>query len=264
MSSYIPSICCIMLTPHSDPQNGLYKCPADHPNGVYCAGNSLDTNIIIRCTNGVGQPGNCNDNLAGYFPLGVRDSQCYETAKDSGFGACMKNCIVQGSSGNINGTITLPDCTPDIDPSATSSMAQSTQGLNTSTTITSTSTTTYADSYTTTTRTFTTTYCPTSTGAYYPTASGGANGAGSPPSNGTAPYAPGSSGSPAPGAPGSGASGSSAPGAGSPGTPQGPATATPVGPSATGAGGPILSNNGVTNSAGAGLAAVGLLIAYFL
>jgi hypothetical protein len=30
------------------------------PNGTFCAGESLGTNIIIRCVNGVAGPGNCN------------------------------------------------------------------------------------------------------------------------------------------------------------------------------------------------------------
>ncbi|KAK4963980.1 hypothetical protein LTR28_004203, partial [Elasticomyces elasticus] len=42
--------------------NGTFSCAI--PNGAYCAGDSLITNIILRCTNGTGHPGNCNDNLA--------------------------------------------------------------------------------------------------------------------------------------------------------------------------------------------------------
>jgi len=37
--------------------NGTFQCAI--ANGTYCAGDSLTTNIIIRCTNGVGAPGNC-------------------------------------------------------------------------------------------------------------------------------------------------------------------------------------------------------------
>ncbi|KAK5008942.1 hypothetical protein LTR28_003295, partial [Elasticomyces elasticus] len=34
--------------------NGTFSCAI--PNGAYCAGDSLVTNIIIRCTNGTGHP----------------------------------------------------------------------------------------------------------------------------------------------------------------------------------------------------------------
>jgi hypothetical protein len=40
--------------------NGTYTCPI--PNGAYCAGDSMKTDIIIRCdSKGVGQPGRCTD-----------------------------------------------------------------------------------------------------------------------------------------------------------------------------------------------------------
>ncbi|KAK5240595.1 hypothetical protein LTR16_010434 [Cryomyces antarcticus] len=52
--------------------NGTFSCPI--PNGAYCAGDSLVTNIIVRCNNGVGQPGNCNDNLSGEPPVGEQQS----------------------------------------------------------------------------------------------------------------------------------------------------------------------------------------------
>lgn len=47
----------------SDPDTNTIVCPA--PVGSfplsYCAGDSLKTNIIIRCNGLRGQPGNCND-----------------------------------------------------------------------------------------------------------------------------------------------------------------------------------------------------------
>jgi hypothetical protein len=40
--------------------NGTYTCAM--PNVAYCAGDSLKTDIIIRCdANGRGQPGRCED-----------------------------------------------------------------------------------------------------------------------------------------------------------------------------------------------------------
>ncbi|OBT80660.1 hypothetical protein VF21_00302 [Pseudogymnoascus sp. 05NY08] len=96
--------------PVYDPATGKWTCHV--PNAVYCAGDSLKTNIIIRCTGLVGQPGNCNDNLAGEPPVGVQPSLCYAPELHSA--ACVKNCIVYGGSGNLNGTFPLPTdvCTP--------------------------------------------------------------------------------------------------------------------------------------------------------
>ncbi len=46
---------------------GQFTCAK--PNGAYCAGNSLGTDIIIRCdANGNGQPGRCSD-VRPLFPL---------------------------------------------------------------------------------------------------------------------------------------------------------------------------------------------------
>ena len=43
-----------------DPATNKYKCAK--PNVAYCAGDSLGTDIIIRCdANGNGQPGRCSD-----------------------------------------------------------------------------------------------------------------------------------------------------------------------------------------------------------
>lgn len=70
---------------------GKFICPANAPNGNFCASsNNQETNIIIRCTNGVGQPGNCNDNLAGRPPTGVRYSPCFETNNLVGDAACSR------------------------------------------------------------------------------------------------------------------------------------------------------------------------------
>jgi len=45
---------------------GKYTCAK--PNVAYCAGDSLKTDIIIRCdANGVGQPGRCTDVCLFFF-----------------------------------------------------------------------------------------------------------------------------------------------------------------------------------------------------
>ncbi|KAJ5054240.1 uncharacterized protein L3040_000520 [Drepanopeziza brunnea f. sp. 'multigermtubi'] len=123
-----------------DPVTNKFVCPADKLNGAFCAGDSLGTNIIIRCTDGVGQPGNCNDNLAGFFPFGVRSSLCWQSSATSGIAACSKNCIVQGGSGTFNGTLTLPDCIPisqsssSVESTTVSTYVPSSQSSNVSTT----------------------------------------------------------------------------------------------------------------------------------
>ncbi|KAF6221243.1 hypothetical protein HO133_002098 [Letharia lupina] len=66
-----------------------FICPSTPPNAAYCAGPSLTSNIIIRCTGTSGQAGNCNDNLAGVPPLGVKDfAPCYESSPAAGDAAC--------------------------------------------------------------------------------------------------------------------------------------------------------------------------------
>jgi hypothetical protein len=90
--------------------DGTFTCAI--PNAAYCAGDSLTTNIIIRCIGTVGQPGNCDDNLDGEPPFGLSSSPCWQPSATSGQAACSKNCIVYGGSGNFNGTFTLPNCTP--------------------------------------------------------------------------------------------------------------------------------------------------------
>ncbi|ERF75497.1 hypothetical protein EPUS_08311 [Endocarpon pusillum Z07020] len=67
--------------------NGSFVCAVSDAN--YCAGDSLSTNIIIRCTGTEGQPGNCNDNLAGIPPVGVKSSAtCYQSSPSAGDAAC--------------------------------------------------------------------------------------------------------------------------------------------------------------------------------
>jgi hypothetical protein len=220
------------------------NCPANNPNGNFCAGDSLTTNIIIRCVNGVAGPGNCNDNLDGEPPIGLNPTLCYQSSATAGDAACSKNCIVYGAT-----EFTLPNCQPYYTASSSSSTASSTSTSSsptysptsptttsttsptTSSTTTSTGTTVITTGSTTLTKTFTTTYCPSS--------SPSATGTGSsppPPNNGTLPT-------------------TSIGGGGQP-------TNTPSGPSSTvsgftGAAAATLSPMGM-------LAGAGLVAAYFL
>ncbi|KAK5728987.1 hypothetical protein LTR15_002128 [Elasticomyces elasticus] len=83
--------------------DGTFTCPPEGANGAYCAG----ANIIIRCTNGVGQPGNCNDNLAGYPPIGVNYSPCWSCGANSSRSACSKSGLVQPGSGAGLGNVSF-------------------------------------------------------------------------------------------------------------------------------------------------------------
>jgi len=223
-------------------------CPASNPNGTFCAGNSLSTNIIIRCVNGVAQPGNCNDNLDGEPPVGLSSTTCWQTSLTSGDAACSKNCIVYCGSGGCAKDFTLPNCTPSF--TASTSTASSTSyptsptsyptTPTTSSTTTSTGTTVVTTGSTTKTLTFTTTYCPSST-----ITSGGSTGTGvppPPPSNGTT----------------TGGSGGNGGGSGNP-------TKTPTGPSSS----QSAPGSGFTGAASAMspmgvVAGAGLVLAYFL
>lgn len=156
--------------------NGTITCPADNPNGDFCLGESLGTNIIARCNNGVGQPGNCNDNLDGDPPQGDTPTSCWQTSDTSGDAACVKNCVVYcGSGGCTNGTWTLPAslCVPTYTAPTSSSTASSTSysttGASPSSSFTiSTYTTTCTTGSTTTTQTFTTTVPCSSSSTYVP------------------------------------------------------------------------------------------------
>merc|ERR1712070_52005 len=83
--------------------NSTFTCSV--PNGAFCAGENTN---IIRCTDGVGQPGNCNDNLAGYPPEGVNPTLCVSCGLGQGIAACSKDGIVYGASGAGFGNITFP------------------------------------------------------------------------------------------------------------------------------------------------------------
>lgn len=47
------------LVSAAESSGGSIQC--HEPNGSYCAGDSLQTNIIVNCQNGVASPSNCND-----------------------------------------------------------------------------------------------------------------------------------------------------------------------------------------------------------
>lgn len=121
----------IALTIHcSNVSTGTYIC--EIPDASYCAGDSLNTNIIIRCNGIYGHPVNCDDNLAYQYPEGVSWSPCYQTSKNSGDATCSKNCIIYGEVQSI-----VANCEPSYTTSTTSPTVTSD-----TTTITSTSTTT--------------------------------------------------------------------------------------------------------------------------
>ncbi|KAM0333143.1 hypothetical protein ACHAQA_001802 [Verticillium albo-atrum] len=88
---------------------GVFTCAK--PGVAYCAGGSLDTDIIIRCNNAsIGQPGRCTDNLAGQPPLGVNPALCFQTSETAGDAACEKNCIVYPEDGSASFTLPADQC----------------------------------------------------------------------------------------------------------------------------------------------------------
>ncbi|PNH40096.1 hypothetical protein VD0004_g6843 [Verticillium dahliae] len=88
---------------------GVFTCA--EPNVAYCAGDSLGTDIIIRCNGAsIGQPGRCTNNLAGQPPIGVNPALCFQTSKTSGDAACEKNCIVYPEDGSKPFTLPADQC----------------------------------------------------------------------------------------------------------------------------------------------------------
>ncbi|KAK0515495.1 hypothetical protein JMJ35_001529 [Cladonia borealis] len=82
-----------------NPTTDAFVCPST--GGNFCTGPSLSNNIIIRCTGTVGQPGNCNDNLAGIPPGGLKNSAlCYQSSPTSGSAACSLNNIAYPDYGS--------------------------------------------------------------------------------------------------------------------------------------------------------------------
>ncbi|KAK3325665.1 hypothetical protein B0H66DRAFT_599816 [Apodospora peruviana] len=105
--------------------DGTYTC--EKPNLAFCAGDSMKTDIIIRCYGTRGQPGRCGDNLSGEPPVGNTPALCYQTSDTAGDAACEKNCVVYGGSGNAAGEFTLPPslCTPTFTPSSSAASSTS-------------------------------------------------------------------------------------------------------------------------------------------
>ncbi|KAL2132469.1 hypothetical protein VTI74DRAFT_3775 [Chaetomium olivicolor] len=107
-------------------EDGKYVC--EKANVAYCAGDSLGTDIIIRCNaDKVGQPGRCSDNLAGQPPLGVKPALCWQSSPTAGDAACEKNCVVYAT----DKTFTLPTevCKPTYTASSTAPSSTSTASL---------------------------------------------------------------------------------------------------------------------------------------
>ncbi|KAH8881568.1 hypothetical protein GQ53DRAFT_848135 [Thozetella sp. PMI_491] len=103
-------------------ENNTYTC--GKPNVAYCAGDSLKTDIIVRCDNkGHGQPGRCGDNLAGQPPVGNTPSLCVQSDEIVGDAACEKNCVVYAASA---WTLPTDECTPTFTASSTASASGST------------------------------------------------------------------------------------------------------------------------------------------
>ncbi|KAK6359214.1 hypothetical protein TWF696_000378 [Orbilia brochopaga] len=162
--------------------NGDFKCLGDAAGKNFCAGDSLQTNIIIRCTGEKGQPGNCNDNLAGVPPIGVKTfAPCYQTSNTSGDAACSFNGIAYPDNG---ASFPIPSGSASASeyPSSTSSIIYAPSSSQVYVPPTN-GTTTGGSTLATVTATTTTTTCPT-TGQAGPT--GGP--APPPPSGGNASY----------------------------------------------------------------------------
>jgi len=116
------------------PSTGLsVTCSSDKVS--YCVSDSLKSNIIVRCedtSNGLcPTAGNCNDNLAGVPPVGVKTGAvCYQDNAWAGNAQCVYNCVL---ATKLDGKKFYPvGCT-----SASSSVAPSTS-VTASTTLSST------------------------------------------------------------------------------------------------------------------------------
>ncbi|KAK6504556.1 hypothetical protein TWF481_006497 [Arthrobotrys musiformis] len=102
--------------------SGTFQCLGDAVDKNFCAGDSLTSNIIIRCNGEQGQPGNCNNNLAGVPPVGVKTSAlCWQTSETSGDAACSFDGIVYSNGSSF----------PIPSPSSSSSTVEPTYGPTT-------------------------------------------------------------------------------------------------------------------------------------
>ncbi|KAL1837566.1 hypothetical protein VTJ49DRAFT_3647 [Mycothermus thermophilus] len=139
-------------------EDGQFICESEDPNAAFCAGDSLGTDIIIRCNGTQGQPGRCSNNLSGQPPIGaIYPARCWQSSDEAGDAACEKNCVVYGDSGNYPDTFTLPEdvCTPYYTAPSSSTESLSTASVPSSgvesTTETQTETTTTTTVFETTT-----------------------------------------------------------------------------------------------------------------
>jgi hypothetical protein len=78
--------------------NGTYTCALE--SGAYCVSPSLESNMIIRCTNGIGYASNCDERLADKAPLGSSYSPCWQASSRSGNAQCSKNGIIYPDGNN--------------------------------------------------------------------------------------------------------------------------------------------------------------------
>ncbi|KAI4745713.1 hypothetical protein E4T50_03908 [Aureobasidium sp. EXF-12298] len=78
--------------------NGTYTCAL--PSGAYCVSSSLESNMIIRCSNGIGYASSCDDRLADKAPLGSSYSPCWQASPRSGNAQCSKNGIIYPDGNN--------------------------------------------------------------------------------------------------------------------------------------------------------------------
>ncbi|KAI5197778.1 hypothetical protein E4T39_07137 [Aureobasidium subglaciale] len=78
--------------------NGTYICAL--PSGTYCTSTSLESNMIIRCNDGVGYASSCDERLADKAPLGVSYSPCWQTSARSGNAQCSKNGMIYPDGNN--------------------------------------------------------------------------------------------------------------------------------------------------------------------
>ena len=137
--------------------DGTYHCAI--PDAAYCAGDSLSTNIIIRCNGYIGSPGKCNDNLDGEPPFGLSYGACFQTSDVSGDAACTRKRIMLEASGNYNGISTvLPNYVPEATSIISTSSAQNTSYSTTISPIVTPTTTSSSTSITTMTHSNTHSY----------------------------------------------------------------------------------------------------------
>ncbi|OCK82306.1 hypothetical protein K432DRAFT_380535 [Lepidopterella palustris CBS 459.81] len=149
-------------------ENGTITCAI--PDGDYCAGKSLTTNIIVRCTNGIGQPGNCNDNLAGVPPVGVKTfAPCYQSSDVAGDAACSWDGIAYPNNGQ-------PFPIPGGNGASSSSLTPTSSATSSSSVVVSTGTgySTGSVSYSTPTGSLSLSYTPTAPTSTLPVFTGAA------------------------------------------------------------------------------------------